>query len=535
MAATAPLSPETVTNLVQLRALLESADRASLSDSYVTRPMAVVLLDAVNERATHFAATFLNLTIPNRAGFEQLMEIVKEKIGARWATGTWPDIRRLHRTRNLVQHEGLEVDQKNIAKWASATASYTRSLVSAVWDTDINEVTLAQAVSHGEIRALLETAEREIREGTPSASVIATSAAFEMAYNSWKNHYRRRIPFHRKPMQHEIVDEKSFKYLEKEITEVNETSLAVSLAGDPGEYVWFRDLTAHEADMEVATLDEAQRALGFTFGWVIRWEAFQESFIPNRRLAREQASRRVRKSDQPASVRAVKVERGRDKFRLTVELADVPPVEDFNDWRSVLTNLLNDGARRSQNQFWTLTENGNLETWISRDAESVGDLAELVSNALLAAEEKNRKQQQEYEASRNALKREAQVYAQDFERICPDMPSWVREARLTEHRSIMAGKPESRLYVKLTDDAMEFWNQISSELQKHPSVQSCKANWQEKTIGITPELSPAALREVLLDASGAAEALIARKKSMDSQIEELRDAIEAKMREAFRL
>ncbi|MFE0433914.1 hypothetical protein ACFW2K_02985 [Streptomyces nigra] len=535
MTAPVPLSPETVTNLVQLRALLDSADRASISNSYVTRPMAVVLLDAVNERATHFAATYLNLTIPSRAGFEQLMEIVKGQLGARWVTGTWPDIRRLHRTRNLVQHEGLEVDQKNIATWAAATASYTRSLVSAIWDININDATLSKAVKHDEIRELLDTAERKIKEGMPSESLTATSAAFDLAYKSWKDHYRRRIPFHHKPMQRDIVDQKGFKYLEKEITEANETSLAVSLSGDAGEYVWFRDITAHETDMEVATLDEAQRALGFAFGWVIRWEAFQESFIPNRRRAREQAARRVRKSSRPASVHAVKVARGRGNWRLTVELADVPPAEVFDVWRRTLTTVLNSGANLAPYHFWSVTESGNLENWIPKEPDSAGDLAEVVSSALLTVEEEIRKQRQEREASLEELKREAQVYAQDLERISPTLPSWVRKAGLAEHRTIMAGKPESRLRIILTDDSIDFWKPISSALQQHPSVHSSMVNWGEKTIGITPELKPAELCQVLLDISPEIEALINQKKSEDSQMEENRLTLESKLREAFRL
>ncbi|THC47822.1 hypothetical protein [Streptomyces sp. A1499] len=535
MTAPAPLSPETVTNLVQLRALLDSADKASLSNSYVTRPMAVVLLDAVNERATHFAATYLNLTIPNRAGFEQLMEIVKGQLGARWVTGTWPDIRRLHRTRNLVQHEGLEVDQKNIATWAAATSSYTRSLASAVWDININEVTLANAVKHDEIRKLLDTAERKIKEGMPGESLTATSTAFDLAYKSWKNHYRRRIPFHHKPMRHDIVDQKGFKYLEEEISEVSEMSLAVSLAGDPGEYVWFRDLTAHEADMEVATLDEAQRALGFAFGWVIRWEAFQESFIPNRRIAREQATRRVRKSRKPASVHAVKVAGGRENWRLTVELADVPPAEEFDTWQRALTNILNSGNKLGPYNFWSVTESGNLEIWISKDPDRAGDLAKAVSKALLTVEEEIRKQGREREASLKELKREAQAYAQNLEGVSPTLPSWVREAGLAERRTIMAGKPESRLRIILTDDSINFWQQISAALQQHSFVESSVVNWQEKEIGITPELEPAKLYQVLLDISPEIEEFITQKKSEEARMEGYRTALENRLREAFRL
>ncbi|MEU0129385.1 hypothetical protein [Streptomyces sp. NPDC006289] len=532
MSTTLTLSPETVTNLVQLRSLMVSADRASRSNSYVTRPMAVVLLDAVNERATHFAATYLNLTIPNRAGFEQLMEIVKEELGKRWATGTWPDIRRLHRTRNLVQHEGLEVDQKNISIWASSTLSYTRSLVSAVWDTDINEVALAHAIKNREIRELLEVGERKHREGLPTESVKATNEAFKLAYQMWMTHYRRRIPFHSKPSSFDVLDKKSFGFLEREIGEVNETSLAISLAGDPGEYIWFRNLVAHREDIEISTLDEAQRALGFVFGWVTRWESFQDSFIPNRRVVREREKRRVRSSDRPAYVYDVKVEKGAKSFRLAIELADVPPAEEFDAWRSALRNLLN--KENSPQRYWEVGESGSLGIWVSDDGADIDELANTASEALAAVEVEVRQDVTRRENSRLALEKESLAYDQELKDVKPGLPSWVESAYLKPEITITGGQARSRLEIKTSADAVGVWSPVIIRLHEHFSIKT-RANWQDRTIGIEPELSAPELIQVLRDISEFTEDLITRKKEEDQRIEESRHSLETRIRELFRL
>jgi hypothetical protein len=494
--------------------------------------MAVVLLDAVNERATHFAATYLNLTIPNRAGFEQLMEIIKGELGGGWVTGTWPDIRRLHRTRNLVQHEGLEVDQKNISIWASSTLSYTRSLVSAVWDTDINEVTLARAVRNSEIRNLLEIGERKYRDGLPAESVKASSEAFRTAYKMWKKHYRRRIPFHSKPSTFNVVDEKSFKYLEKEISEVNETSLAISLAGDPGEYVWFRNLVADDRDIAVATADEAQRALGFVFGWVTRWEAFQESFIPDRRVEREREKRRVRESDRPARVCDVRVEEAREKFRLIIELEDVPPPDEFDAWRNSLHKLLtgDNPARR----FWNVGESGSLSTWVNNDPNEIDELASIASEALALADTEVSQEIARNEASRLALEKDSLAYAQDLERVTPGLPSWVTSAYLRPRVVTVAGKRRSRLEIAISDDAMEVLTPITIRMSQHPIIK-ISPSWQQKTISIEPELPAAEIVSYLRDLSDFVEGLIAEKKTKDQRTEEARQSIESRIRRVFQI
>ncbi|MET9961454.1 hypothetical protein ABZ128_20765 [Streptomyces sp. NPDC006326] len=525
------LSPETVTNLVQLRALADSADRASISGSFITRSMAVVLLDAVNERVTHFAATYLTLSVPSKAGFEQLMDIVKASLGSRWKTATWPDVRRLHRTRNLVQHEGLEVDQQNITVWAAATSSYVRSLVDAVWDVDIQEVTLSRAVKDPAVRELLERAEREISEESPSQSLRSSFKAFELAYNHWADQYRGRDSFHRKPMGHEISDPKSFDFLYREITEISEASVATAFSGDPGEYVWFRDIVSYHGAIEIATLDEAQRALGFVFGWIIRWEAFREAFIPNRMAVREAQKRRVRSANGPARVDAVRALVGSRQVRLEIDLTDVPPTDDFSLWQRALWKVLGDLADSPQGV--RVKESGCLTFTFPRGVEIPEDLAGRVLAALIEADREVQLVRAKEQRERLDGQSEVEAYSYAYGEIRDRFPEWVNEVEFSGPAKIN-GRLRSRLTFSVIPEAFNFSSNVTSGVMGHPLVRSCT----QRRIGtyvVTPELSPSELCEVLQSISEDIGGLIKQRKMRTEEDKEFRRSIEHQLRNAFRL
>ena len=63
MTTPAAASPLDTVSLVQLRALLDQARSVSRTVSRATRLVAVVLLDAVNERAMHVVATSRGIAI----------------------------------------------------------------------------------------------------------------------------------------------------------------------------------------------------------------------------------------------------------------------------------------------------------------------------------------------------------------------------------------------------------------------------------------------------------------------------------------
>ncbi|MDT0417829.1 hypothetical protein RM574_20315 [Streptomyces sp. DSM 41982] len=482
---------------------------------------------------THFAATFLNLALPNKAGFEQIMEAVKKHLGDNWSTPTWPDIRRLHRTRNLVQHEGLEVDQANISVWAAATSSYTRSLVSAVWGVNISDAALAEAVRDADLKGLLRNAEVNARRNSPIESIEYSRQAFRTAYGYWQKQYRRRMAFHREPMRTDIVDRSAFDYLKREIAEVDEASVAIAFSGDPGEYVWFRDITANPEVVRTVTADEAQRALGFVFGWIVRWESFTDSYIPDLAHRRQVEQRRVRTTHGPAHVAAARVLREVDGTQVELDLIDVPDADDYDLWRSTLLRLLKEG--RQVQEWWNVTDSGKLRHGSAEGAISATELAECVSAALLRVEVDIQARRSEDEASRRARISEAAAYGKSYEATVSRFPSWVEKVWLAETLETMGGFSQSRLMFSITESAWPYRQTIASSLRVDEKIEQCYPSGQEKALRVFPQLDVMELASAFEGISADIEEMIADGIASKRTMEDSRQFLESQLKEAFRL
>ncbi|GGX35017.1 hypothetical protein GCM10010321_57970 [Streptomyces chartreusis] len=392
---------------------------------------------------------------------------------------------------------------------------------------------MAEAVKDTDLRVLLDEAEKRLLRNDPADSIRKSQDAFRVAYDHWRKQYRRRTPFHHEPMSHEVLDTKGYQYLKREVSEVNDASVAMALSGDPGEYVWFRDVTANPEAMDVATLDEAQRALGFVFGWITRWESFQESFIPDRWYQRQAEQRRIRSSSVCASVSDVRVRGEQGKFLIEVDLMDVPPNDEFNVWRDILTRLVSDGL---EPKGWCkVTDSGQLTIWLTKEAELPSGLADQISTALLRVEDEIAQKRSESEASRNALRAEADSYEESYEAAKEGFPAWVERVWLTEFREIRGGQPQSRLMFSVTPEARHFWRNISSDLPARSDVESCILDSSEGAFRVSPQISVEELCSVLQSISEEIEGLIVQEVNSENAKAELRRSLESELRAKFRL
>ncbi|MFF4964676.1 hypothetical protein [Streptomyces sp. NPDC001037] len=334
-------------------------------------------------------------------------------------------------------------------------------------------------------------------------------------------------------MRQEILDVKGFEYLKREISEVNEASVGIALSGDPGEYVWFRDITANPDAVGVATLDEAQRALGFVFGWIVRWESFQDSYIPDRMYQRQVEQRRVRVSSGPARVNAVRVSGEEGILRVEVDLVDVPDNDDFNVWRDTLSHLLNDDQRLSM--WWSVTESGRIVLQATQRIEVAAELVERISLALIRVEDEVMRKQSADEASRSALQAEAVSYGRSYEAIESTFPNWVENVWLTDHLEIVGGVPQSRLMFSVADSARGYSQVISSGLRGYPQIESCFLSGSEGSFRVSPQLDIEVLCSALQSVSKDIEDMIARDVQERRAEEETRRSLEAELKEKFRL
>jgi hypothetical protein len=343
---------------------------------------------------------------------------------------------------------------------------------------------------------------------------------------------------HREPMRTKIVDTAAFDFLKREIAEVNEASVAIALSGDPGEYVWFRDITANPDVVSTVNLDEAQRALGFVFGWITRWESFHDSYIPDREHRRQVEQRRVRTAPGPARVSAVRVLEGDDDFRAEVDLVDVPESDDYILWRDMLSRILNE--HQGPRTWWRVTDSGKLVLRTAGKAEAgetviASELAECLTSALVRVEDDMLRRRTEDEASRNALKADAVAYNESYEAVASMFPSWVERVWITDHLQIMGGVPQSRLRFSIVEAARPYWQDIASGLRENPEVEQCILSGRDWSLQVSPQLNVEKLCSVLQTISMDIEEKVARDSERRQLEEEFCRSLETQLKEAFGL
>src|SRR5687768_13127119 len=108
------LTPTTAVAVTLLRSLLERAIQEGQSGAPLARLTAVILLDGANERAMHIAATAASVDVGEYDKFEVVYSKIVGAIGSSWDRSAWPDVRQLHRVRNLAQHLGVNADRDNL-------------------------------------------------------------------------------------------------------------------------------------------------------------------------------------------------------------------------------------------------------------------------------------------------------------------------------------------------------------------------------------------------------------------------------------
>lgn len=518
------LSPETASDLVQLKALLQSAVQASTSSAAATRSMAVILLDAVNERVTHLGGTYLTLSFPSKAQFDQLMQVVKERLQQKWVTSSWPDVRRLHRTRNLVQHEGLNLGSQNLAAWSSATISYTRTLVDAVWDVDIDHVVLADAVNDPELKKPLTLAENSLAAGEIEESLRQVEICFKSAWNRWgKQHTSAHSPHFP-----EFTRNRAFGDRESEVASLGarvnqiEDLLKAQSFSDPGEYVWFLQLIRSN-DRRYATADEVQRAIAFCFWWSVRWEAFNDAFDPNRAINWEAAQRRVRTQEEAASVSSIEAREHLTGFLVKFSLENVPTPDSFSEWASLLTTIL----REQDGRRWRMGNEGSLTVEMDESPETQS-VASALNRSLTQVEGELKSRQKKAMEEANRLTLEARKYETDVSESDLSLPQWVERVWLID--SVHSGD-RSRLRITPTREVRQFWTAIRSAILKDGRIAACYGSGEN--IVISPELPPHEIMDVLLNISADISEQLDRKRDSVEAGERRRREVELSFRSAF--
>ncbi|WP_407342228.1 hypothetical protein [Pengzhenrongella phosphoraccumulans] len=425
MTTPAALTADQASQLVNVRVMLEHALTEATAAPFMRRATAIVLLDAVVERATHLVAVTRGVPVARNDGLDELISKVKQDMGESWQPTVLSDIRQLRRARNAAQHEGLPPAGELVPSWATAARTYVRDLIDAQFGVDVTHVVLTIAVQDDERRAALEQAMQLVDGGDYAGAVAVATIAFKESQRQW----------HRLQSSGglSIVSPGQSGELAVEVAELSALARDGALAPDGQEYLWFRGLIREQGNL--IDEGEARRAVAFVFWWVIRLEAALSTWEPDRRARRDRAQRHVRTGAGPASIADATStpDRGRvllnqsgsatplpDRWLLTFTLRDVPAGVDYSTWAECIRELLSHPPARSR---WEVRQDGTTRVEVLDEAEipaRVDELRSALSRAELVLDEQAR-QSAEIDAGSEA---EGLAYLEALASAGP-LPEWV--------------------------------------------------------------------------------------------------------------
>lgn len=423
------LSPLEVLEVVQLKALLNRAVHEANSLAAINRSIATILLDGANERAAHIAANALSLELRRDPTLNDVVSALGPELPG-WQKRGWRDVQRLHRARNAAQHAGTSPDRDHLPLWTAATELFATSLIEASTGIALADVRLASAVRSPDLAEVLASAEERQQAGDPTGSLRGSSRAFAMALQHWRSQVLRTggVPIGTGPLPRRDRAPRD--------QDIEVFALAGTFAIDPGEHVWFMNVT--KGDIGVApTLEESERALSFVFWWIVRWESFSEGYDPDRRGTQLRSLRRPRhREDAPARIEEIQsAHRNPDSCQVEFQLADVPATDsEFDRWREALEERLREedvSAAGSFPHVVQIDDAGRLYMVINNDADATR-LMQLILEGLRDVEVDVQKAAEDERRTDEQRAVAAEEYGRQAEQ--QSWPQWVRSVALRHDR-----------------------------------------------------------------------------------------------------
>ncbi len=520
----APLEPVRVRELLTLRALLDQGLATARLTSDLKRLTAVVLLDAANERALHLVAVAEGLPVGVNTKFDDMLQRVRQHLGDRWEPRAVADVRRLHRARNSVQHEGLGADREDVAPWAASTTQFVVSLVEAAFSVSLPELRLSGALRTPEIRAHFEDAERALGFGAFDQSVESCQAAFRIARDDWMRRHRRRgYGVTHRPFRDEIWGQQAFEYLESLATQARDAALLYPLAADPGDVQWFVELAKHP---ETATAEDAVRALGFVFWWVVNWEALSpvEGDRVSTHLRNQRASRAT--PDAQARVSRATLEWRYGEPVLDLALSDVPADSDYDTWARAVPRYINESEGLSGRPH--LNEAGRLTLRLPNDGSAdVEAVLRAVQAALIAADDALREERERERVETLEFERDAEEWARDAAEV--PWPDWLGSASLT--RETLASGRSRGVALVIREENRHVERTARDRLLASPQVAQCYWGSTGQLV-VEPVVPAATMREILESVDEDVRALVTQASAERQAAAESFDELKQRLRMA---
>jgi hypothetical protein len=384
--------------LQRVRFLLLEAVARSQDLTDIGVHTAAILLDGACEAAMFLAAQERGLGVEK--SFPTTLNRLVADRGAGWFAPGRAGVEQLHAARNAAQHQGVLIAEGQLSTWAADAQRFVESLVAAVFKVELDEVLLAEAVAHPEIRVHLVDAETHLDAGDPSTSFASVINAFELGRRQWRGQREQgfgSLPLvaSKYPMGDPLIDPVNRALVRtEEIAEVTPFSL------DIAEYHWFVVRRAEHLDDFSCTEADAWRALRFVLTWILRWEAFSARFDDRRLRPPAPAYKPPRAGQGRPSVYSATIEQRAHaggvyedasitdtNWSVRVVIAD-PPAQYADWWAEELRSELIDEAKRIGVDVGAVTQSGIVHLYAIPATVDGGAIVDAVDHALRAADER---------------------------------------------------------------------------------------------------------------------------------------------------
>jgi hypothetical protein len=392
----ARLDYATRARLQRVRFLLLEAVARSQDLTDIGVHTTAILLDGACEAAMFLAAQERGLSMEK--SFPSTLNRLVADRGVGWLAPGRAGVEQLHAARNSAQHQGVLIAENQISTWAANAQRFVESLVAAVFKVELDDVLLAEAVAHPEIRVHLVDAETHLDAGDPSTSFASVINAFELGRRQWRSQREQGfgslpLAVSKYPMGDPLIDPVNRALIRtEEIAEVTPFSL------DIAEYHWFIVRRAEHLDDFSCSEADAWRALRFVLTWILRWEAFSTRFDDRRLRPPIPAYEPPQAGQGRPSVHSATIEQRAHaggvyedasitdtNWSVRVVIAD-PPAQYADWWAEELRSELIDEAKHIGVDVGAVTRSGILHLYAIPATVDGDAIVQAVDHALRAAD-----------------------------------------------------------------------------------------------------------------------------------------------------
>lgn len=505
--------------LIKLRHMLNEGLTRSRSISDLAHSMAIIILDAANEKAIYTGLTMYGLKATQH--LEQngplLFDKILSKKGQSWDhVPGWRNVKHLHRARNAAQHEGIppHADVVNLGRMASE--KFIPFIIRILFGVELSDVSLSQAIKNSEYQSLIESAERHLGLDDPKESFDCSVRALKMARTAWSRRVKADqhnfLP--RKPSTLEIVDGTSFSYLESLALEAGSPTLA--FATSTSESIW-ADHMIKVSPSQVG-IDEAGRMLAFAFWWIIESESFEMIYAPERRRTYMANQRKVRtREDLQPRIGDVSVKQVGRTVSFVLHLVNVPGVETFERWQGFVNDRFRDAAHFN----CSIRDDGTVYVLMHDDKhDEISSAVQFVTKVISSADFDLAQIDQELRQLQMDSQRAVDTFRAEMVDWRNELPVWIQgmEAHLDPDTA-----NRSRAEVEVDSDLSPRWRLFADHF----------GDGSVRELGHVMTISPAPtygqLRDAIIKMDSTASQIVSKAQEQQRSIETEKASIEQKI------